>query len=107
MHVLNSFREKIVFERVSDLLACLKQLHEDPAVTIMRIKSSMTQSGQNFKIEGLRLISLNIKIQNDQTKRLCVNHHVCEVSTLPNMTTISRAGWHICYIPPCFQTHDP
>lgn len=72
-------REKIIFERVSDLAECLKQLHNDPTVTIMRIKSSMTPSGSNFRIEGLRQISVNIKIENEQTKRLCVNHHVCEV----------------------------
>jgi hypothetical protein len=100
--VLHSFREKIVFERVSDLLACLKELEEDPEVTIMRIKSSMTPSGQNLRIEGLRQISLNIKIQNEQTKRLCVHHHVCEVRTLPNVPTVSCASWRTRFVSPCY-----
>ena len=78
--LLDICREKIVFERVSDLASCLEQLVNDPSITVMRIKSSMGASAnKKSAMKGFKQVVLNIKIDNEQTRRLCVHHHVCEI----------------------------
>jgi hypothetical protein len=78
--LLDICREKIVFERVSDLASCLEQLVYDPTITVMRIKSNMGASAnKNSAMKGFKQVVVNIKIDNEQTRRLCVHHHVCEI----------------------------
>jgi hypothetical protein len=44
---------------------------DDPEVSIVRVKSSMTKSGLNPYVKtGFRFISVNLRIQNPQTTRL-------------------------------------
>jgi hypothetical protein len=51
-------------------------LKEDPDVSIVRVKSSMTRSGINpYVPTGLRFISLNLRIQTPQTARLVKIRH--------------------------------
>jgi hypothetical protein len=41
--LLDVCRETIVFDRVSDMADCLNELHRDPEVVFVRIKSNMTR----------------------------------------------------------------
>jgi hypothetical protein len=73
-------RERIVFEHVSDLASCLEHLANDPMITVMRIKSSMGASDdKKSSMNIFAQVAVNIKIDNEQTRRLCVHHHVCEI----------------------------
>ena len=78
--VLDVCREMIVFESIKDMTDCLHALSNDPELSVVRIKSSMTKAGLNPAVPmGLHFISVNLRIHNAQTKRLAVSGHVCEV----------------------------
>jgi hypothetical protein len=78
--LLDVCRERIVFESLEDMGDCLEALMADPEVSVVRVKSSMTRPGLNPVVNtGLQFISVNMRIQNSQTKRLAVSAHVCEV----------------------------
>jgi len=52
-------------------LFLLQALKDDPEVSIVRVKSSMTKSGLNPYVKtGFRFISVNLRIRNPQTTRL-------------------------------------
>jgi len=78
--LLDVCRGRIVFESLKDMGDCLEALMADPEVSVVRVKSSMTRSGLKPVVStGLQFISVNMRIQNSQTKRLAVSAHVCEV----------------------------
>jgi hypothetical protein len=78
--LLDVCRERIVFGSIKDLTDCIEELSNDPEVSVVRIKSSMTKAGLNPTVpSGLRFISVNMRIQNVQTRKLAISAHVCEV----------------------------
>ena len=73
-------RERIVFDTIRDLTDCLMALSGEEAVEIVRIKSTMTSEGQDGQISsGFRFVSVNLRIHTEETIRLCINGHVCEL----------------------------
>ena len=73
-------RERIVFGTIQDLTDCLVALSEEEAVEILRIKSTMTKDGCDGQISsGFRFVLVNLRIRTEETIRLCVNGHVCEL----------------------------
>ena len=73
----------------SDVEVCLATLFfqafkDDPEVSIVRIKSSMTKSGLNpYMSTGLRFISINLRIRTPQTTKLAFSHPTPSPSRLP------------------------
>jgi hypothetical protein len=98
--LLDVCRERIVFEKLQDLADCLQAVHDDEEFIIVRIKSSMGKSGVKPVINsGLGFISINLMIDNNQTRKLAIHTHVCELQfTLKGFAeTISRSS-HSDYI---------
>ena len=56
-------------------LLWLQALKDDPEVSVVRIKSSMTRSGQSPYVKtGFRFISVNLRINNPWTRNLVIMH---------------------------------
>ena len=69
-------------------------------MAFVRIKNSMSKSGLDPYVDsGLRLITINLRIQNAGTKKLAVNWHICELRfVLRDIATMMTAKGHKEYI---------
>lgn len=98
--LLDICRERIVFEKLQDLTDCLEAVRCDEELIIVRIKSSMTKPGLKPVINsGLGFISINVRIDNCQTRKLAIHTHVCELQLMLKgfAETMSRSS-HKDYI---------
>jgi hypothetical protein len=80
--LLDICRQSIVFDTVSELLACVKIIIQDPSVVVIRIKNRLNPMYNGVETAGYRDVSLNIRINNGMTRDLGVETHVCEVKLL-------------------------
>jgi hypothetical protein len=76
--------QSIYFKSIRDLLACLTALSNDPNVTIVRIKSYLTEGLDSDPLfSGKRFVNVNLQLQNDITRQLCVDNHIAELLLIP------------------------
>ena len=76
--------QSIYFKSIRDLLACLTALSNDPNVTIVRIKSNLTEVLDSDPLfSGKRFVNVNLQLQNDSTRQLCVDNHIAELLLIP------------------------
>jgi len=80
--LLDICRQSIVFDTVSELLACVKIIIQDPSVVVIRIKNRLNPMYNGVETAGYRDVSLYIRINNGMTRDLGVETHVCEVKLL-------------------------
>jgi len=72
-------RQQIVFRSVEDIRNCLAAISSDPEATIRRHKNRLALDYNDVLSAGYRDILLNISIDNEKTKRLGTNRHICEL----------------------------
>jgi len=80
--LLDVCRQSIVFDRISDLTVCLRAIMNDPEVEIVRIKNRLDPNYNAIQSAGYRDVALNMRISNEDTARLGIDVHVCEVQLL-------------------------
>ena len=81
--LLDVCRELLVFEDLSDLVAMLKRLRQDPELIIMRIKNRLDLRYDSGLSAGYRDVVLNVRIENSESVNLNVSHHIAELQLIP------------------------
>jgi len=97
--LLDVCRQCIVFESVKDLTSCLRLIHDDPEVEIVRIKNRLDPSYNSTESAGYRDVALNLRICNQQSAHMALDTHVCEVQLLlKQIAEIKKDSGHKRYI---------
>lgn len=92
-------RQSIIFEKVSDIVACLFNIMKDPEIVIERIKNRLDLDYDSRQSAGYRDLALNLRINSQDTKDLGLNTHVCEVQLiLRHMAEMKSDDGHKRYV---------
>lgn len=81
--LLDICRQSIIFEKPSELAACLRVIANDPDVSIARITNRFDREYNARKSLGYRDLNLNLRIDTPETRALGAELHLCEVQMLP------------------------
>lgn len=80
--LLDICRQSIVFESTQDLAACLRQVVEDNDVVVVSIKNRLSREYDDKESLGYRDVNINLRFNSEDSHRLGVEWHVCEVQLL-------------------------
>lgn len=80
--LLDLCRQWIVFESVSDLTACLREILSDPNVVVERVKNGLDPANDSSSTLGFRCVVINMRFDVDFTRKLGLETHVCELQLL-------------------------
>ncbi|EKX33293.1 hypothetical protein GUITHDRAFT_120506 [Guillardia theta CCMP2712] len=72
-------RQTIVFDDVLSLTECLRNMTNDKDVQFVQIKNTLRHNYDSSRSAGYRHVALNLRIDNEETRRLGVDRHVCEL----------------------------
>jgi len=75
-------RQAIYFERPQDLLACLEAIHRDPSVRVCRVTNRLRPDYDARRTAGYRDVALNLRLDNRETRELCIENHIAELQLL-------------------------
>jgi hypothetical protein len=75
-------RQSIVFKSIADLTACLRAIHCDPDVVLLRCKNRLDPAYDSQLSAGYRDVALNLRIVTPETVEFGVDTHVCEVQLI-------------------------
>ena len=90
--LLDVCREFLVFEDLSDLVAMLKRLRQDPELIIMRIKNRLDPRYNSALSAGYRDVLVNVRIENSESVKLNVSHHIAELQLIPRAVYDRRSN---------------
>ena len=77
--LLDCCRQSLYFEDVRGIHECMRIIESDPSVELMRLCNKL-QPSYNAKISaGYRDVLINLRLKTEETRRLCIDLHVCEV----------------------------
>mmetsp|Transcript_36495 Transcript_36495/g.73212 ORF Transcript_36495/g.73212 Transcript_36495/m.73212 type:complete len:217 (-) Transcript_36495:47-697(-) len=79
---LDLCRESIVFSEIRDLRMCLACIRQDPAVKFVRVKNRLASAYDASATAGYRDVALNLRFDDECTRRLGVSLHVCELQLI-------------------------
>jgi hypothetical protein len=71
--------QSIYFEDLDGVLRCLDAVAADPAVRLLRVNNRLHGGYDAALTAGYRDLSLNLRVETAETRRLLVHAHVCEV----------------------------
>ena len=77
--LLDCCRQSIYFENLKDLLTCLKAIATDPESKILRVKNRLRPDFDASSTAGFRNVALNLQVLTDETRKLRIETHICEV----------------------------
>ncbi len=77
--LLDCCRQSIYFEHLNDLLACMKAIASDPESKIVRAKNRLRPDCDASSTAGFRNVALNLQVLTNETRRLRIETHICEV----------------------------
>ena len=77
--LLDLCRQHIIFEKIEDLLECVRLILIDPDVVVVRVKNRLALDYDARVNAGYRDLCLNLRIVCDTSIRLGVDSHVCEI----------------------------
>lgn len=72
-------RQSIVFEHFIDLFTCLEDIASDPEVEVFRVVNRLDTQYSGDDTVGYRHIKINLRVTTDETRRLLLDNHICEV----------------------------
>ena len=72
-------RHVLVFESVSDQVACLKALERDSDVGILAVRNSQTVDSTAAEEYGKPCVTVNLFLDTPYTQHMGVSGHVCEI----------------------------
>lgn len=81
--LLDVCRELLVFQDLTDLLAMVKRLRQDPELIIVRIKNRLDPEYNSENSAGYRDVLVNVRIENHESIKLNVKYHVAELQLIP------------------------
>ncbi|EKX40890.1 hypothetical protein GUITHDRAFT_113149 [Guillardia theta CCMP2712] len=77
--LLDVVRQCIVFESIEDISRCFQGICEDEELVILRVKNRFDPQFTSQQSGAYRDLCLNVRLDNEETRRLGVNLHVCEL----------------------------
>ncbi|EKX42851.1 hypothetical protein GUITHDRAFT_111219 [Guillardia theta CCMP2712] len=77
--LLDVVRQCIVFESIEDITRCFRGICEDEELVILRVKNRFDPEFTSQQSGAYRDLCLNVRLDNEETRRLGVNSHVCEL----------------------------
>ncbi|EKX36814.1 hypothetical protein GUITHDRAFT_155121 [Guillardia theta CCMP2712] len=77
--LLDVVRQSMVFESLEEIVRCLKGICEDQELVILRVKNRFDPDFTSQQSGAYRDVCLNVRLDNEETHRLGVNFHVCEL----------------------------
>jgi hypothetical protein len=80
--LLDCCRKSIVFDGINDLLTCMKAITTDPECKVVRAKNRLRPDYDSSVTAGYRDVVLNLQVLTNETRRLRIETHVCEVQLL-------------------------
>jgi len=80
--LLDLCRQSIIFDTIEEVTQCLQNIENDPEVVVVRVKNRYTRDYDGKETAGYRDVSLNLRIDNEVTRGLGVETHVCELKLL-------------------------
>jgi len=75
-------RQSICFASLDGVLSCLNAVRADPDAVVVRVKNKLTTEYKSARTAGYRDCAFNVRIDCEETRRLGVEGHVCEVLLL-------------------------
>ena len=78
-HLLDLVRQRIVFDSLHDIRACLAAISNDPDLSIVRVRNRLNASYDGHATAGYRDVVLAVRMQTQATMALGVNGHVMEL----------------------------
>ena len=97
--LLDMCRQSIVFSDPAGIAACLRVIADDPAAEILRVKNRLSLRHDSTQSAGYRDVAINLRLSTDETRRLGLAGHVCEVQLLLRpfadlkVPSFACAGW--------------
>ena len=77
--LLDCCRQRIVFQEPGHLLQCLEAVRDDADVRVVRVKNRLHEGYNAWETAGYRDLLLNLRIDTEETRRLGIETHICEV----------------------------
>ena len=97
--VLDLVRAGITFDRVEDLVRCLRIVRRDPRVVILQVKNRLSTSFDGRLSAGYRNVALNLALVEVDTMKLGVDYHVAELQLgLRMMDDLKNEEGHANYV---------
>jgi hypothetical protein len=75
-------RQTIVFGDLAGIAGCIGEIGADPAVRVLRLKNRFDPGFAASGGAGYRDLCINLRLVTDETTRLGVENHVCELQLL-------------------------
>eukprot|EP00293_Proteomonas_sulcata_P019503 CAMPEP_0184293364 /NCGR_PEP_ID=MMETSP1049-20130417/4816_1 /TAXON_ID=77928 /ORGANISM="Proteomonas sulcata, Strain CCMP704" /LENGTH=840 /DNA_ID=CAMNT_0026601327 /DNA_START=96 /DNA_END=2615 /DNA_ORIENTATION=- len=75
-------REAIIFEDLDDLVKCVHAISCDLEVEVIRVKNRLSHDYQSWETAGFRSVQFNLRIVTEETTRLGIAAHICELQLL-------------------------
>ncbi len=75
-------RQCLVFRDGRGLVACLREMAEDPQIALVRVKNRLDPAYDPAASAGYRDVLVNLRVETVETEGLCVAGHVCEVQLI-------------------------
>lgn len=72
-------RQCIVFDHVGQIVECLRAFEADKDLIVERIKNRLHPEYDDERSAGYRDVQVNLRIDNESTRRLGIELHVCEL----------------------------
>lgn len=97
--VVDICRQSIVFPDLAKLVACIKAIEADERVRVLRVKNRLDPSYDDSMSAGYRDVALNLLVVTDETVRMGVETHVCELQLIPiDMHRLKTEQGHARYV---------
>mmetsp|Transcript_38744 Transcript_38744/g.60439 ORF Transcript_38744/g.60439 Transcript_38744/m.60439 type:complete len:93 (-) Transcript_38744:291-569(-) len=64
---------------MDDLVKCVHAISHDLEVEVIRCKNRLSSGYDSWQTAGFRSVQFNLRIVNDETKRLGIDAHICEL----------------------------
>ena len=77
--LLDCCRQSIYFDDLESLMSCVAAAAQDTTVRLMRINNRLHSGDSSGLTAGYRDVMLCLRISTDETRRLGIDTHVCEV----------------------------
>ena len=81
-HLLDICRQTIIFEDPSSLAKCMSIIDRDSEANVVRVKNRLDPTFNTARSAGYRDVALNLKLVTEETLKMGLEEHVCEVQLI-------------------------
>mmetsp|Transcript_5673 Transcript_5673/g.18249 ORF Transcript_5673/g.18249 Transcript_5673/m.18249 type:complete len:132 (-) Transcript_5673:251-646(-) len=81
-YLVDLCRQSIYFDSLHDVARCLRAVADDPEAVLVRAKNRLDPGQDSAASCGFRNLSLNLRVDCAESRRLGAETHVCEVQLI-------------------------